>query len=302
MSRALTRRWVIGAGVAALSANARDPAERLGVMCQFEPEEAAARRVLDAAAEAGFRQVQVFFNWRRAPDEFTRRVPRWIAAAGLRCPVLGAYLNCVEPANVLMNVGYPEFRRILNQAPEYGASTLVAWTGGYGSGLMRSDPRNFTSAAEDALVRFVSRYVPPLEESRLHLALETYITLTCPDAPSLRRVLDRLPPCVTAVLDPPNLTPLARYAERDQVLREMMRVLAGRIGVVHLKDFRLATDGQAYELPGPLEGELNYPLFIEQIQHLPPEIPAIAEHLKPAAFAAARQKLLPLFRAGRAAA
>jgi sugar phosphate isomerase/epimerase len=300
MGRALSRRAVLGAGVAALAAGAPDAAERLGVMCQFEPEETAARRVLDAAAQAGFRQVQVFFNWLRTTDEFTRKAPRWIAAAGLRCPVLGAYINCVEPANVLMNVGYAEFHRILNQAPEYGASMLVAWTGGYGSGLMKSDPRNFTPAAEDALVRFVSQYVKPLEESRLSLALETYITLTCPDAPSLRRVLDRLPPCVTAVLDPPNLTPIARYGERDRALLEMTRLLAGRIGVVHLKDFRLAPGGQAYELPGPLEGEMNYPLFVEQIQLLPPEIPAIAEHLKPAEFAGARQKLLPLFRAGRA--
>jgi sugar phosphate isomerase/epimerase len=300
MRGTLTRRSAIGAGVAALAANAPDAAGRLGVMCQFEPEETAARRVLDEAAKAGFRQVQVFFNWLRTPDEVTRKVPRWITAAGLRCPVLGAYINCVEPANVLMNVGYAEFHRILNQAPEYGAETLVAWTGGYGFGLMRPDPRNFTPAAEDALVRFVSRYVKPLEESRLRLALETYITLTCPDAPSLRRVLDRLPPCVTAVLDPPNLTPIARYGERDQVLREMVRLLAGRIGVAHLKDFRLAPGGQAYELPGPLAGELNYPLFIELIQSLPPEIPAIAEHLQPAEFAAARQKLLPLFRNSRA--
>lgn len=298
MGRAISRRAVIGAGVAALAANAADPAERLGVMCQFEPRETAARRALEAAAQAGFRQVQVFFDWRKAPDEFTRSLPRWIAAAGLRCPVLGAYINCVEPANLLMNVGYAEFHRILNQAPEFGASVLIAWTGGYGSGLMRADPRNFLPAAEDAIVRFVSRYVKPLEESRLSLALETYITLTCPDAPSLRRVLDRLPPCVTAVLDPPNLTPIARYAQRDAVLQEMMRHLAGRIGVVHLKDFRLAPGGDSYELPGPLGGEMNYPLFLEQVRLLPPAIPAIAEHLRPAEFAAAREKLLPLFRAG----
>jgi hypothetical protein len=107
-------------------------------------------------------------------------------------------------------------------------------------------------------------------------------------------LLDRLPAFITAVLDPPNLTPIARYAERDRVLIELCNQLEGRIGVVHLKDFRLATDGASYDLPGPLKGEMNYPLLVSQIGRLPSDIPWIAEHLSPAEFASAHENLAKL--------
>jgi len=104
---------------------------------------------------------------------------------------------------------------------------------------------------------------------------------------------------VGAVLDPPNLTPVARYRQRDQVLCEMLKLLRHRTAVVHLKDFRLAKSGSSYDLPGPLGGEMNYRLFVDGILKLPGDPPLIAEHLKPAEFAAARRRLLPLFAAAR---
>jgi len=271
------------------------PAERLGVACQFAPEESAARKVLAAARQAGFHRVQVQFPWNRADEAFLRALPGWLAAEGLRADVLGAYVNCAVPENVLMDARAADLDRTIGYAPSLGATRLVAWTGGYGKDLMKPDPRNLRPEAADAILRFLGPRLQRLEANRLTLALETYITLAAPDAPSLRRLLDRLPPCIAAVLDPPNLTPIERYRERDQVLREMVRLLEGRIGVVHLKDFRLAADGRSYELPGPLGGEMNYPLFAGLVKRQPPETPLIAEHLSPAEFAAARRKLLPLF-------
>jgi sugar phosphate isomerase/epimerase len=178
-------------------------------------------------------------------------------------------------------------------AGEVGARRLVAWTGGYSANLMQADERNFSPGAADAIVRFLEPHLARLAAAGLTVALESYITLVCPDAPSLRRLLDRLPPAVGAVLDPPNLTPVARYAERDAVLREMVHTLAGRIAVVHMKDFRLAANGR-YDLPGPLQGEMNYRLFLELIGTLPADVPMVAEHLKPEQFSTARRQLLAL--------
>ena len=107
-----------------------------------------------------------------------------------------------------------------------------------------------------------------------------------------------MPKRVGAVLDPPNLTPVARYNLRDAALDEMMQSLAGRIAVVHLKDFRLSGDG--YALPGPLKGEMNYPRFVEHIRKLPADVPIIAEHIQPEEFRETREKLLPLFNGVRA--
>jgi len=145
-------------------------------------------------------------------------------------------------------------------------------------------------------VRFLEPFLPKLEQANLTLALETYITLVCPDAPSLRRLLDRLPKCIGAVLDPPNLTPVSQYRERDQALHEMARLLRNRVAVVHLKDFRLASDGATYQLPGPLDGEMNYPLYAKEILALPGAPPIIAEHLSPAQFSDARKRLAQVFQ------
>jgi len=281
---------------ASLRAAPKDHSARLAIMCQLGAEEANARKVLDAAREAGFRRVMINFAWDRVEPAFLKGLPGWVSSNGLTCEVLGAYVNSVSPETILMGTRAVDFERAIGYAAELRCPRLVAWTGSHLTDLMKPDPRNPTRESEDALVRFISRHVPALERAGLKLALETYVTLTCPDAPSLKRVLDRLPACVGAVIDPPNLTPVARYAQRDAALKEMMRLLGPRIEVVHLKDFRLKPDGINYDLPGPLGGEMNYPLYLEQLSKLPGDLPWIIEHVGPADFRSTREKLLPLVR------
>lgn len=299
MTRVTRRAFVAGAaGAAAANLRAATLAERLGIACQVSPDEAASRKTLRAAREAGFTRVQLQFSWSKVGEEFLRVLPGWLKEEGVVGDIIGAYVNCAAPANVLMDCRREDFARAIDFAGFIGAHRIVAWTGGYGKGLMTPDPRNFTREAEDAIRKFLDPFLGRIERARLTLALESYITLTCPDAPSLARVLKHMPAWVGAVLDPPNLTPIARYQQRDKVLKEMFGTLKNRISVVHFKDFRLAPDGQSYQLPGPLKGETNYRLFSEQVSKLPPDTPLIAEHLKPSEFASARKELLPVLEAG----
>jgi sugar phosphate isomerase/epimerase len=290
----ITRRTLVSLPAAAVFANPSWD-DRLGVMCQLGATEASARKVLEAAREAGFRRVMVNFAWDHVDAGFRRALPGWIVSHDVRCEALGAYVNCVSPETVLMSTRASDFEYAIRYAGELHCARLVAWTGSHVANLMKSDPRNFTEESEDALVRFLEPHLKVLERNQLTLALETYVTLTCPDAGSLRRVLDRLPGCVGAVLDPPNLTPPGRYKRRDEELRAMVKVLAGRIALVHLKDFRLNPDGASYDLPGPMAGEMNYRLFVSRIRTLPQDVPVIAEHIGPDEFRPTRQKLLPLF-------
>ena len=294
MHATLPRRSFLKSAAAAFLFGRAAEVGRLGIMCQFDPEETAARKVLAAARRAGFRRTQIQFPWDRATPAFLRQLPGWLAEEEMRVDVLSAYVNCAAPENVLMDARAEDLARAIDLAPAIGATRLIAWTGGYGKGLMTADPRNFLPEASDGIRRFLEPSLKKLEAGKLILALETYVTLTCPDGSSLRQLLDRLPAFITAVLDPPNLTPIARYAERDRVLIELCNQLEGRIGVVHLKDFRLATDGASYDLPGPLKGEMNYPLLVSQIGRLPSDIPWIAEHLSPAEFASAHENLAKL--------
>ena len=275
---------------------------RLGVACNLGGDEPTARKALHAAAAAGFRRVQIQFPWAKVGDGFLRALPGWLKSDGLSVDVLGAYVNCCQPENILMDCRESDLPRAIDLAGKLGCRCLAAWTGGYGNGLMKSDPRNQTAEAEDSIRGFAGPHGKRLESAGVTLALESYITLACPDAVSLRRVLNRLPKCVGAVLDPPNLTPVSRFKERDQVLREMVGLLGDRVAVVHLKDFKLAPDKASYQLPGPLGGEMNYPLYAELIVALAGAPPLLAEHLGSEEFAEARRKLLPLFAqaAGRA--
>jgi sugar phosphate isomerase/epimerase len=281
---------------AGLGAAPKDHSARLAIMCQLGGDESNARKVLEAARAAGFRRAMLNFAWDRVPPAFLKSLPGWVSSAGLSCEVLGAYVNSVSPEANLMSTRAADFERALGYAAELRCPRLVAWTGSHLSDLMKPDPRNPTPASEDSLIRFVTRHVPALERAGLKLALETYVTLTCPDAPSLKRVLDRLPPTVGAVIDPPNLTPVALYPHRDAALRDMMRLLGPRIEVVHLKDFRLKPDGLNYDLPGPLGGVMNYPLYLEELAKLPGNLPWIIEHVAPNDFRSTREKLLPLAR------
>lgn len=290
----MRRRAFLACPAAALARPAESWADRLGILCQLGGTEQTARAALAAAREAGFRRVQVNFPWTKVEAQYLKGLPSWLRSEQLRCDVLSAYVNCLQPGTILMNTRAEDFARALDYAGEVGASRLVAWTGSHSADLMKIEPRNAAGGAEDAIIRFLEPHFRKIESAGLRLALETYVTLACPDAPSLRRMLDRLPASIGAVLDPPNLTPPARYAERDSVLREMFRTLRGRIVLVHMKDFRLAADGKSYSLPGPLMGEMNYPLFVEQVRGLPADVPIVAEHLDPKQFTEARQKLLAL--------
>jgi sugar phosphate isomerase/epimerase len=281
-----------------LAAAALQPApvdwkKRLGVMCQLGHEEAGARKVLDAAREAGYQHIQINFAWDRVSPAFIEALPEWVRAAELWCVALGVYVNCADPANVIMNTRAVDFHRSIGLAGHLRCRRLVAWTGGYGRGLMQPDPRNFEPAAADAVLRFLRSQMRVIAAEQIEIALETYITLICPDAPSLRGLLDQCPRQIGAVLDPPNLTPESRYAERDQALTEMFETLRGRISVVHLKDFRLRSGG-GYDLPGPRQGTMNYQLFGRLLSTLPADIPIIAEHIEPAQFAETRRRLLDL--------
>ena len=290
----ISRRALI-AGATAFAVRADSGVDRLGIMCQLQPDETSARKVLQDARKAGFRRVQITFPWDHTGAEFLKGLPRWAAAENLKVDALGAYVNCAAPETVIMSTRAQDFDRAVDFAPEIGASRLVAWTGGFGRDLMAPDARNGQPAASDAILRFLDHKMKRIEDGRLIVALESYITLVCPDAKSLRKLLDRLPVFITAVLDPPNLIPIDRYPARDAELRQMFKVLEGHIGVVHMKDFRLAADLKSYELPGPLRGVMNYDLFVQLVRRLPPQIPAIAEHIGPDQFAATRRELSALF-------
>jgi sugar phosphate isomerase/epimerase len=292
---AWTRRTLLRATAGSLLAKPVKAEERLGLNIPLDPEEAGARKQLHAARQAGFRRLQVYFDWTKVSDSYLQNLPQWIKAEDLKADVLGAYVNCVAPDILIMNTRAKDLDRAIEVAPTLGATCITAWTGGYGPKLFTSDPKNFTPEASDAILRTLEPRFKKLEAAQLLLALESYITLACPDAQSLRGLLNRTPNCIGAVFDPPNLTPINAYEHRDDVLSTMAETLRGRVGVVHWKDFRLAKDGHSYDLPGPLGGVMNYSLFLECVKQFPQNTPIVVEHVTPDQYATVHAKIAPIF-------
>ena len=296
----VTRRDMLLGSAAALSLGAEEQGgDRLGLNCFLPSEETAARQTLEQARQAGFRRIQLYFSWVDASEPYLRGLPAWVKAADLEVVALGSYVNCVAPEILIMGTRAKDLDRAIEMAPAFGAQRLVSWTGGYGPKLFTADERNWQPAAADAILRTLEPRYQRLEGQRLKLVLESYITLCCPDAPSLRRLLDRTPPFINAVFDPPNLTPIDEYGRRDEVLRAMPAVLKDRVGIVHWKDFRLAKDGRSYDLPGPMGGVMDVPLFLACVKKLPRETPIVAEHIPPDKYAEFHAKLLPVFTRAR---
>jgi sugar phosphate isomerase/epimerase len=59
----------------------------------------------------------------------------------------------------------------------------------------------------------------------------------------------------------------------------LFRELGQRIHLVHFKDMKLSPDGKSVNLPGPGDGEMNYPLLIAELRKLKAPLPCIVEHI-----------------------
>ena len=85
---------------------------------------------------------------------------------------------------------------------------------------------------------------------------------------------------VGLLLDPPNFITPALYPKREEEMRRLFRHLGERIHLAHFKDLKLNPAGQGVDLPGPGDGEMNYPLLISEIRKLNRPLPCIIEHIK----------------------
>jgi sugar phosphate isomerase/epimerase len=97
-------------------------------------------------------------------------------------------------------------------------------------------------------------------------------------------------PYVGLVLDPPNLLPPPRWEQQGTALKQMLKRLSPYIGLVHLKDMRLA--GEKLELPGPGGGVLDYRAFLGALERYGISAPRIVEHVTLEQAAAARAFVL----------
>lgn len=183
-----------------------------------------------------------------------------------------------------------QFERWIRLAPELGTTLVATESGHWNTGFTReryNPEENLPPAAWDALVASTTRLAAVAAEHGVTLGFEIVVdsALDSPDrALALFEAVGR--PNLGVVLDPANLLTADNFGRRDAIIADAVATLAGRIVMVHGKDF-----GPAGRTAVPL-GQIDFtalhrallaagydgPIVLEKTD--PSDLPAAIEALR----------------------
>jgi sugar phosphate isomerase/epimerase len=232
-------------------------------------------------AAAGFDTVQVTFFFKPTAEEL-QALARALKDLKLKTAAFGTYFNLFRPDDPgFMGSSQAAMKLVAAQAGLFDCKQFVTWGGSYSAQFAGDEPRNHTPEAVVRLHRAIREVVLPiLEPIGGRVAFEPYFPHVFGTVEAATETLAPFPADrVGLLLDPPNFITPALYPKRDEELRRLFRELGDRVHLVHLKDMKLSANGQSVELPGPGDGEMNYPLLVSELRNLHRPITGIIEHI-----------------------
>jgi sugar phosphate isomerase/epimerase len=274
---------VAGAGLS--KSLASEPAKdniHLGMMLQSNSAaDLLAKAKLIAAA--GFKSVQVTFFFQPTADEL-KALSQTLSGLKLKTVAFGTYFNLFRPDDTgFMGSSRAAMQLVAAHAELFGCKQFVTWSGSYSRQFDGVDPRNHTSEAVSHLHRAIREVLLPIVtpiDGRV--ALEPYFPHVAGTLELAKKVFAPFSPDrIGLLLDPPNFISPDLYSQRDQELRRTFTELGDRIQMVHLKDMKLNPTGRSVDLPGPGDGEMNYPLLVSELRKLNRPLNCIIEHIQP---------------------
>lgn len=234
--------------------------QRQGYRAAFSPvrsmEDAdAVRAYAKAAADAGIliAEVGAFGNNPISPDEETRK-------AGIA--------NCQEKLALADAIG-------AKCAVNVAGSRSERWAGPH--------PDNLTRDTFDLIVASVREIVDAVKPTRAVYALETMPWMYPDSADSYLDLLEAIDrPTCGVHFDPVNIVNSpSRYYGNADLMRDCFRKLGPQIVSCHAKDI-VMSDSLTVHLDeiAPGQGNLDYRVFLNEVNALGPDIPVMLEHLK----------------------
>ena len=254
---------------------------RLGMMLQGGSA-AELQEKARAIATAGFDIVQVTFFFQPTAEEL-QSLARTFKDLKLKTVAFGTYFNLFRPDDTgFMGSSQAAMKLVATHAGLFECNQFVTWSASYSTRFDGAEPRNHTPEAVAQLHRAISEVVLPiLEPINGRVAFEPYFPHVVGTVELAKEVLAPFPAHrVGLLLDPPNFITPALYPKREEEMRRLFRHLGKRIHLAHFKDMKLNPAGQGVDLPGPGDGEMNYPLLISEIRKLNRPLPCIIEHIK----------------------
>ncbi len=247
-----------------------------------------------AAEKAGYNYCQVFYRGDDIDKGAAEEIVRICKKKNITIGPLGCYLSALKPLDRPMGYDLEKTHKLIELMPVFGSDQLIIWSGTLSDEHMfQYDERNFTDKAFEKLTSITRELIDHLKKVNGYLSIEPFFTHIINDPDSFKKLKlksesDRL----KIVMDIPNFFKKGMFPRRDEIINDLFRELAGDISMVHFKDIKAAKDDSwPYEYPGPGKGDLNYELFIENINRYNFNSWGIIEHVQPAEFADAKKFL-----------
>src|SRR5262245_54288649 len=280
----MTRRFLLGVGVAALPLRAAATRVRLGGPIFLRSDDPASlarehRRLGYSAAYCPKATVN--------DADRTRAIEKAFAAENVVIAEVGAWKNMLDPdpAKRKENLNYVVERCALAEA--VGARCCVDIAGSFNAEVWHGmHPKNITREFLDATVENCRHVIDAVKPRRTRFTIEM-MPWSLPDGPdeylALIRAVDRK--TFGVHLDVCNIinSPRRFYASGD-LIRECFRKLGPWIASCHAKDLQWVPEYNVHFLEVvPGRGQVDYRAYLSELAKLPVDAPLMLEHLKNAA-------------------
>ncbi|MFQ6039370.1 MAG: sugar phosphate isomerase/epimerase family protein [Candidatus Poribacteria bacterium] len=195
---------------------------------------------------------------------------------------VGAWSNPLSPDDETRRAALERCQNQLALAEKIGARCCVNISGSRGELWSGPHPDNLTDETFDLIVETVRKIVDAVKPTRTFYTLET-MPWMYPDSTDsylkLIKAIDRKQ--VAAHFDPVNLVcSPQRYYNNGKLIRDFIAKLGPHIRSCHAKDVILSDNPTVHlDETRPGKGELDYRVFLSELDKLAPSMPLMIEHL-----------------------
>jgi sugar phosphate isomerase/epimerase len=217
-----------------------------------------------------------------ADDDTVRAYRDAAATADIVIAEVGAWSNPLSCDAAERRAAIEKCQQGLDLADRIGARCCVNIAGSRGPQWDGPDPRDLTEETFEMTVQSVRDIVDAVKPTATHYTIEMMPWMYPDSADSYLRLLEAVDRTQVAVhLDPVNIVNSPeRFFRNADLIRECFAKLGPRIVSCHAKDTSLGTRLTVHlDEVRPGMGELDYGVFLNELNRLDPDIPLMLEHL-----------------------
>ena len=252
-------------------------------------------QLADTLAKAGASHVQLAlkksFPWITGPSDLTPAFGRYLNklfdSRGIHVSVLGCYINPVDADEHSRREQLEWFKANLKFA-RYLEADMV----GTETGIYIDQKHTHTEENYQRLLSSMKELTACAEATGTVLGVESVTVHTLSDAAMMHRFLQDIDsPSVSVIFDPVNMLPSTGLAVQHKLTEDMYALCGERIGILHLKDYRMEGEKRFSLLSCAPDGHLDHAYLFDTVLRHSPCIDAVTEETSETEFPGISSKL-----------